>query len=309
MENIRKIKQIVKGMRASDGDGVQLTRIIGSPYLNVLDPFLLLDAFGSDKPQEYIGGFPAHPHRGFETVTYMMAGKMRHKDSAGNEGVIESGGIQWMSAGKGIIHSEMPEQEDGLLAGFQLWVNLPAKYKMMQPNYQEHSSRDIPVESTADGISIKVIAGDTINGTKGIIKNPFVDPTYWDVNLEKGKTLNEALTKDHNAFVYVIEGSIIVGSEDSDQPNGDHDIYHGDGATDAQTSKKRQGSIRKLDKGQLAVLTQGELVQLSAVSDSRFLLIAGRPLNEPIERAGPFVMNTKAEIQQAFHDYQSGQFG
>lgn len=309
MENIRKIKQIVKGMRASDGDGVQLTRIIGSPYLNVLDPFLLLDAFGSDKPQEYIGGFPAHPHRGFETVTYMMAGKMRHKDSAGNEGVIESGGIQWMSAGKGIIHSEMPEQEDGLLAGFQLWVNLPAKYKMMQPNYQEHSSRDIPVESTADGISIKVIAGDTINGTKGIIKNPFVDPIYWDVNLEKGKTLNEVLTKDHNAFVYVIEGSIIVGSEDSDQPNGDHDIYHGDGATDAQTSKKRQGSIRKLDKGQLAVLTQGELVQLSAVSDSRFLLIAGRPLNEPIERAGPFVMNTKAEIQQAFHDYQSGQFG
>lgn len=309
MENIRKIKQIVKGMRASDGDGVQLTRIIGSPYLNVLDPFLLLDAFGSDKPQEYIGGFPAHPHRGFETVTYMMAGKMRHKDSAGNEGVIESGGIQWMSAGKGIIHSEMPEQEDGLLAGFQLWVNLPAKYKMMQPNYQEHSSRDIPVESTADGISIKVIAGDTINGTKGIIKNPFVDPIYWDVNLEKGKTLNEVLTKDHNAFVYVIEGSIIVGSEDSDQPNGDQDIYHGDGATDAQTSKKRQGSIRKLDKGQLAVLTQGELVQLSAVSDSRFLLIAGRPLNEPIERAGPFVMNTKAEIQQAFHDYQSGQFG
>ncbi len=284
MENIRKTKQIVRGMRASDGDGVQLTRIIGSPYLNVLDPFLLLDAFGSDKPQDYIGGFPPHPHRGFETVTYMMAGKMRHKDSVGNEGVIESGGIQWMSAGKGIIHSEMPEQEDGLLAGFQLWVNLPAEHKMMQPNYQEHPSSDISVESTHEGISIKVIAGNTVQGTKGIIENPFVDPTYWDVNLKQGKTLNEVLPKDHNAFVYVIEGAIIVGSEEI------------------------QGNSEKLESGQLAVLTQGENVQFTAASDSRFLLIAGRPLNEPIERAGPFVMNTKAEIQQAFHDYQSGQF-
>jgi redox-sensitive bicupin YhaK (pirin superfamily) len=280
MNKFREINQIVNGMPSSDGDGVQLTRIIGSPSLNFLDPFLLLDAFGSDKPQDYIGGFPPHPHRGFETVTYMMAGKMRHKDNAGNEGVIESGGVQWMSAGKGIIHSEMPEQEQGLLSGFQLWVNLPAEHKMMEPNYQEHSADEIPVESRDDGIQIKVVAGKTSLGTQGVINNPFVDPTYWDVELPSGTSFDEVLPADHNGFVYLIEGEVAIGTQQT-----------------------------KLKKGQLAVLSHGERLSITTNQTSRFLLVAGKPINEPIERAGPFVMNTKAEIQQAFHDYQSGKFG
>lgn len=280
MNKFREIKQIVNGMPSSDGDGVQLTRIIGSPSMNFLDPFLLLDAFGSDKPQDYIGGFPSHPHRGFETVTYMMAGKMRHKDNAGNEGVIESGGVQWMSAGKGIIHSEMPEQEQGLLSGFQLWVNLPAEHKMMEPNYQEHSADEIAVESRDDGTQIRVVAGKTSLGTKGVISNPFVDPTYWDVELPNGTSFDEVLPEGHNGFIYLIEGEVTIGTQQT-----------------------------KLKKGQLAVLSHGERLSITANQTSRFLLVAGKPINEPIERAGPFVMNTKAEIQQAFHDYQSGKFG
>jgi len=279
MKTVREIKQIVNGMKASDGDGVQLTRVIGSPYLNRLDPFLLLDAFGSDKPQDYIGGFPPHPHRGFETVTYMLAGKMRHKDSAGNEGVVEAGGVQWMTAGKGIIHSEMPEQEQGLLAGFQLWVNLPASEKMTEPKYQEKTKQEISVEVREQGVHLSVIAGQTINGTKGVIDNDFVKPTYFDVTLPKDTDFEERLPAGHNAFIYVIEGSLSIGEAND-----------------------------KLEKGQLAVLEAGEEVLVKARSDSRFLFIAGKPLEEPVERAGPFVMNTKQEINQAFSDYQAGQF-
>jgi len=279
MKTVREIKQIVNGMKASDGDGVQLTRVIGSPYLNRLDPFLLLDAFGSDKPQDYIGGFPPHLHRGFETVTYMLAGKMRHKDSAGNEGVVEAGGVQWMTAGKGIIHSEMPEQEQGLLAGFQLWVNLPASEKMTEPKYQEKTKQEISVEVREQGVHLSVIAGQTINGTKGVIDNDFVKPTYFDVTLPKDTDFEERLPAGHNAFIYVIEGSLSIGEAND-----------------------------KLEKGQLAVLEAGEEVLVKARSDSRFLFIAGKPLEEPVERAGPFVMNTKQEINQAFSDYQAGQF-
>lgn len=279
MTSVREVKQIIDGVKASDGDGVQLTRVIGSPYLNQLDPFLLFDAFGSDKPQDYIGGFPPHPHRGFETVTYMLAGKMRHKDSAGNEGVIEAGGVQWMTAGKGIIHSEMPEQIEGLLAGFQLWVNLPAEKKMTAPQYQEKSALDIIEEIRENGARIKVIAGETALGTKGVIKNTFINPTYWDVSLPAAKTFEDSILTGHNAFIYLIEGSVNIGD--------------------------KSGQIQQ---GQLAVLNDGDKIKLTADQQSRFLVIAGKPLNEPVERAGPFVMNTKTEIQQAFADYQNGRF-
>ena len=276
MKSYRGIKQTIKGMPASDGDGVQLTRIIGSPYLNYLDPFLLLDAFGSDKPQDYIGGFPSHPHRGFETVTYMLAGKMRHKDSAGNEGIIERGGVQWMTAGKGIIHSEMPEQEDGLLAGFQLWVNLPASDKMTAPKYQEFSKKEISEEIRDDACKISVIAGETVNGTKGVIINDLISPIYWDIQLNASRFFDDKVALGHNAFVYVIEGELFIENE-------------------------------VLLRGQLAVLDDGSDIKISANENSRFLLIAGKPINEPIARGGPFVMNTNEEIQQAFSDYRQGQ--
>ncbi|PCI69058.1 MAG: quercetin 2,3-dioxygenase [Gammaproteobacteria bacterium] len=288
MKNYRGVKQIIKGMPASDGDGVQLTRIIGTPYLDQLDPFLLLDAFGSDKPQDYIGGFPAHPHRGFETVTYMLDGKMRHKDSAGNDGVIEAGGVQWMTAGSGIIHSEMPEQEDGLLSGFQLWVNLPASHKMATPKYQEFSKEQIPTEIRDEYCSVTVIAGETSLSTKGVIVNEFVKPIYWDINLKKGGRLIDTIPSEHNAFIYVYEGSVSVEKNNDEKQN------------------LQDSNLEEIRKGDLAILENGEKIRVIANSDSRFLLIAGRPLNEPIERAGPFVMNTKQEIQQAFNDYRLG---
>lgn len=277
MDNVREVKQIVNGVKSSDGDGVQLTRIIGSSQLEMLDPFLLFDFFGSDKPQDYIGGFPSHPHRGFETVTYMLAGKMRHQDSAGNSGVIETGGVQWMTAGKGIIHSEMPEQENGLLAGFQLWVNLPASHKMVEPGYQENTASEVPEEISNAHTNIKVIAGTTINGTQGIIKNSLTKPIYWDVHLSENSEFLENIPHGHNSFVYLIDGKISIGDNQE-----------------------------VVESGQLAVLQQGDLIKVSSDAASRFLVIAGIPLNEPIARAGPFVMNTDAEIQQAFADYQSG---
>lgn len=277
MNKVRTVIQIIKGMPCSDGDGVQLIRIIGSPYLNMLDPFLLLDAFGSDKPQDYIGGFPSHPHRGFQTVTYMLTGKMRHKDSAGNEGVIEAGGVQWMSAGKDIIHSEMPEQEQGLLAGFQLWVNLPATNKMSEPKYQEYSADEIPIETRSSSISLKVIAGRTRQGTYGVIKDLATDPIYWDVSHLRASEFEDRIATGHNAFIYVIEGEISI-----------------------------TGSDQILNRGQLAVLSDGESVSISSNDKSRYLIVAGKPLNEPVERVGPFVMNTRKEIDQAFSDYQTG---
>jgi len=283
MKTYRGIKQIIKGMAASDGDGVQLTRIIGTPFLKHLDPFLLLDAFGSDKPQDYIGGFPSHPHRGFETVTYMIEGKMRHKDSTGNEGVIEAGGVQWMTAGKGIVHSEMPEQEDGVLAGFQLWVNLPAAHKMDEPKYQEFSKQQIPVEERDKNCRIAVIAGETKSSTKGVIENKYVEPIYWDIQLDDGGSFSDKIPPNHNAFIHIFEGAISIENQNSEH-------------------KK----LEVIEKGDLAILDEGDAISLIANADSRFLLIAGRPLNEPIERAGPFVMNTKQEIQQAFDDYRLG---
>jgi redox-sensitive bicupin YhaK (pirin superfamily) len=277
MNPVREVIQIINGTPTSDGDGVKLTRVIGTQQLNMLDPFLLLDEFGSDRPLDYIGGFPSHPHRGFETVTYMLAGKMRHKDSAGNAGVIEAGGVQWMSAGRGIIHSEMPEQTDGLLAGLQLWVNLPATNKMMKPKYQEHVAKDIPVEVLENEGSITVIAGTTKNNTKGIINNDLVNPTYWDVQLKTNSEFSEEIESKHNAFIYVLNGEIKVGT-----------------------------NHKSLAKGQLGVLSHGQKLSIQSSKASRFVVIAGKPLNEPVARGGPFVMNTKQEILDAFADYNNG---
>jgi len=274
----REVNRILSGVPAADGDGVQLTRIIGHHGLSELDPFLLLDHFGSDKPQDYIGGFPPHPHRGFETVTYMLAGKMRHEDSAGHSGVIEAGGVQWMTAGRGIIHSEMPEQECGLLSGFQLWVNLPAKHKMITPRYQERSANEIPVESLEYG-KVIVIAGKTDQGTKGVIENHFVEPLYLDVHLRSGGQFSQTIPSTSNAFIYVYQGRVTVGE---------------------------QKSIVK--QNELAILGAGDRALFSTDEESRFILIAGKPLNEPIVRAGPFVMNSEAEIVKAFTDYRSGKF-
>jgi len=281
--NNRSISQLVKGMATSDGAGVQLTRMIAQSELPMLDPFLLLDAFRSDKPDDYLAGFPSHPHRGFETVTYMLAGKMRHKDNAGNEGVIAAGGIQWMTAGKGVIHSEMPEQEDGLLEGFQLWINLPAAHKMDQPRYQENALEQIPVEKRENGVEIRVIAGETSMGTRGPVVQPLTEPLYLDVSIPAGGRFTETLPVTHNAFVQVINGPL-----------------HATGSN---------GQNIQLQRDDLRVLSKGDEITLHAADTPvRLLLIAGKPLNEPVARGGPFVMNTREEIQQAFRDYEQGRF-
>ena len=287
----RTLIKIFSGIDTADGDGVKLTRIIGSPQLNMLDPFLLLDCFASDQVQDYIGGFPEHPHRGFETVTYLLNGKMRHKDNAGNEGIIEPGGVQWMTAGRGILHSEMPEQEDGLLQGFQLWVNLPRSAKMTAPRYQEYAPDTIAVEQLAGGGIIKVIAGKTDQGTLGPVINDYVFPTYMDISLPAGSSFSQAITQGHNAFIYLLEGEVIIEGDNESQ--------------DIITSNDPQTLLAKT----LGILSDGEQVKVTATKQgSRFLLIAGKPLNEPVARGGPFVMNTEAEIQQAFVDYQRGLF-
>lgn len=279
MKNNRELLQTTSGIAASDGDGVKLTRIIGSQELNVLDPFLLLDAFESDNPHDYIGGFPSHPHRGFETVTYLLAGRMRHKDNAGNEGVIEPGGVQWMTAGKGIVHSEMPEQENGLLMGFQLWVNLPAAAKMSEPAYQEFSPDRVPLEQRQNGTLVRVISGTTSEGTRGPVQNSYVKPTYMDVTLPAGADFEQVVGASDNAFIFVTEGNLLIGD-----------------------------SRQHLGHRELGILGEGDQITVSANASARFLLVAGQPLNEPIARGGPFVMNTKAEVMQAFTDYQNGQF-
>ncbi|KAG9391831.1 Pirin [Carpediemonas membranifera] len=269
---------VTNGVLTSDGAGVSLRRMLGAGSVGSLDPLLMLDAFGSDKPQDYIAGFPPHPHRGFETVTYLTAGRMRHKDNAGHEGVIEQGGVQWMTAGRGIIHSEMPEQRDGLLAGFQLWINLPAVSKMTPPAYQEFTAAQIPVE-VRDGMSTKVIAGTTDNGTEGVVKQIATQPLYVDVTLDPNAVYAQTVPEGHAGFVHVIEGSLVN--------------HAGKG----------------LERGQLAVLGDGDHASLRAGdSGARFLLVSGRSLNEPVAWRGPIVMNTQEELYQAFEDYQSGKF-
>ena len=285
---LRVLKQSLSGMETADGAGVKLSRFIGSPQLNRLDPFLLLDSFSSDQAQDYIAGFPEHPHRGFETVTYLLNGRMRHQDSAGHQGVIEPGGVQWMTAARGIVHSEMPEQQDGLLQGFQLWVNLPAAEKMGAPAYQEYSADKIPVEQGDNGERIRVIAGTTDKGTQGPIINRFTDPVYLDVSLPADSQFQQSLPDLHNAFVYIIDGRASVLTSDE---------------------LSKDGLSHSLAQHTLGVLSQGDQVQIKSGAEGvRFLLIAGRPLNEPVARGGPFVMNTQAEVMQAFDDYRRGQF-
>ncbi len=283
IDNPRRITRIITGNETQDGAGVRLTRVFPAGQLSMLDPFLLLDVFHSDDPQDYIAGFPPHPHRGFETVTYLLAGRMRHRDSAGHSGVVKTGGVQWMTAGRGIEHSEMPEQRDGLLKGFQLWVNLPAAQKMAEPSYQELAPEEIPEEVRDNGVKLRVIAGKTTLGTQGNIKKIAADPSYFDVAMPMHAKYHETIPREHNAFIYLISGEVEV--------------------LDAQHSATR------ISDGQLAVLQEGDGVKIRALSDSRLLLIAGRPLNEPIARHGPFVMNTFEEIQQAYRDYNNGAFG
>jgi quercetin 2,3-dioxygenase len=285
-QSTRGVARVVRGMPTSDGAGVRLTRVIGQPRLPDLDPFLMLDEFGTDDPGDYIAGFPEHPHRGFETVTYMLDGRMRHRDNHGHEGVLVPGSVQWMTAGRGIVHSEMPEQQEGRMRGFQLWINLPARDKMTAPKYQEFGPEKIPAADLGSGARVKVLAG-RVAGVTGPIAQPATDPTYLDVELEPGARLSQPLASGHSAFLYVYEGAMRVGTGESAATVGTHE---------------------------LAVLTDGDSVQLEgrepAPGDrgSRAILVAGRPLKEPVAKHGPFVMSTREELIQAFEDYQSGRF-
>ena len=279
----REVTRTVRGMPTSDGAGVKLRRVIGQPELPELDPFLMLDEFGTDSPDDYIAGFPEHPHRGFETVTYMLDGRMRHRDNHGHEGVLVPGSVQWMTAGRGIVHSEMPEQQEGRMRGFQLWLNLPARDKMIQPRYQEFGPERIPVATPAAGVSIKVIAGK-VGSTVGPISQPATDPTYLDVALDAGAQYVHELPRKHAAFMYVYEGSVRV----ADGPRA-----------------------RAVNAGELVVLGEGEEVRLSGHATgyvSRAIVVAGRPLNEPVARYGPFVMNSRDELLQAVEDFRNGKF-
>jgi redox-sensitive bicupin YhaK (pirin superfamily) len=275
----RQVARIVRGHATSDGAGVKLTRVIGQLDLEMLDPFLLLDEFRSDSAGDYIGGFPEHPHRGFETVTYMLAGRMRHGDNQGNSGLLTPGSVQWMTAGRGIVHSEMPEQEDGLMWGFQLWVNLPAKDKMTAPRYQDIAPERIP-EVNLPGVTARVIAGE-FAAAHGPVQDVVTAPVYLDLRLQPGASLNVPLPPGHNAFAYVYEGHAQVGD----------------------------GAGQNLVRGDLGVLSDGAGVQLSAgETPARLILVAGRPLNEPVAKYGPFVMNTPQQIQQAIDDFRGGRF-
>ena len=277
LKAIKSVRRQIRGQETTDGAGVRLTRVIGASQLPQYDPFLLLDDFRSDDPNDYIGGFPPHPHRGFETVTYLVAGCLEHRDNAGHTGLLKAGGVQWMTAGRGVIHSEMPMQENGLLAGFQLWVNLPAEQKMTSPRYQEFDATSIPVEDREGGVVVRVIAGTTSKGTQGPVKNLATPVSYFDISLPAGTVFNESLPQGHNAFVYLIEGELSIDGEG-------------------------------LEPLSLAVLEEGGSVAVVACKQSRLLLVAGKPLNEPVARRGPFVMNNGAELRQAFDDYQAGRF-
>jgi quercetin 2,3-dioxygenase len=274
----RAVTRLVTAMPTSDGAGVSLSRAIGGPKLGELDPFLLLDEIRSDDAAAYMAGFPDHPHRGFETVTYILAGRMRHRDNKGNGGVIETGGVQWMTAGRGIVHSEMPEQEEGLMWGFQLWVNLPAAEKMRQPRYQEFKASDIPELDPAPGVRLRVVAG-RIGEVAGPVTDIAIDPLMLDLRLAPGAGWTAPLAADHAAFAYVYEGTALIAG-------------------------------KEVPRGTLALLGPGDGVRLAAPSTGRagLLLVAGRPIQEPVVRYGPFVMNTREEILQAFQDFEQGLF-
>jgi len=274
---VREVARKVRGMPTSDGAGVRLTRVIGQPALDSFDPFLLLDELRSDDPSDYIEGFPNHPHRGFETVTYMLAGRMRHGDNQGNSGLLGPGSVQWMTAGKGIVHSEIPEQQDGLMWGFQLWVNLPAKDKLTKPRYQDIQGDKVPEVEVGPGARARVLVG-TVDGVKGPVMEVATEPLYFDLHLEPNASYTATLPDGHNAFAYVYQGDAKVGA--------------------AGTGIRAQ---------EMALLTHGASLPVTAgEKGARLIVVAGRPLNEPVARYGPFVMNTVEEIHQAFADYQAG---
>lgn len=282
MTAYRSVLSTHVGHPTSDGAGVRLLRVIGGPGLERFDPFLMLDEFGSENPGDYIAGFPSHPHRGFETITYMLEGRMRHEDHMGHVGLLGSGGVQWMTAGRGVIHSEMPEQQEGTMRGFQLWLNLPAADKLCNPGYRDFAPEEIPSLRTAEGVGVKVIAGrfeDGRIGADGAVQRPQTEPQLFDLQLPAGGQVAPQLAEGLRVMLYVYEGSLGVG--------------------DAPSETSAGHLLRLSDRGALRLHSQG---------GARVLLIAGRPLNEPIVQYGPFVMNSREEIEQALRDYRNGSF-
>ena len=273
-----EIKKIIKAIKASDGAGVKLKRSIGTPEADYIDPFLMLDEFGSENKDDYVAGFPPHPHRGIETVTYMLNGEFEHQDSTGAKGIMASGDVQWMKTGRGIIHSEMPAMKEGKLLGFQLWINMPAKLKKNKPEYLYIKGNELGVHSDEEKI-VKVIAGK-FKKAEGPEKNHNVEPVYFHVNLNEGKEFEYEVPPNHNSFIYILKGELKIGEKS-----------HG-----------------KIGDSNLILLTRGNLLKAKAVKKTEFLFIAGKPIGEPIARGGPFVMNTKAEILEAIQDYNNGTF-
>ena len=273
----RSVEQLIAGQPTSDGAGVKLTRVLTQNLQRRLDPFLMLDAFGSDNPNDYIAGFPDHPHRGFETVTYMIAGRMLHRDSAGHEGLLQNGGVQWMTAGRGVIHSEIPQQEDGVMEGFQLWLNLPGRDKMCAPWYRDFKNADLPQFTTPAGVAVTVIAGSS-HGVAGAVTREATAPLYLDLHLSAGSRFEQALPAGHNAFVYVYRGEVRIAGQ----------------------------AVPLQRMALLANNAVADGVVIEASTDAKALLIAGQPLGEPIAQYGPFVMNTQQELHQAISDMRSG---
>ena len=276
----RTVERLITGQAVSDGAGVKINRVLTQSLQRRLDPFLMLDNFGSDQASDYLAGFPSHPHRGFETVTYMLEGRMRHRDSSGNEGLLTNGGVQWMTAGRGVIHSEMPEQEEGMMSGFQLWLNLPAKDKMRAPWYRGFNGEEVPAFTTANGAKVKVIAGSS-HGVDGAVQREVTEPIYIDIDLPAGASFSQVLPEGHNAFIFTYRGAVRVGDKD-------------------------------VATGKMAILANtagADGVNIHAAEASKLILIAGKPLNEPIAQYGPFVMNTQAEIFAAVEDFRAGKLG
>jgi quercetin 2,3-dioxygenase len=273
----RTVERLVQGRPTSDGAGVKLTRVLTQDLQRRLDPFLMLDAFGTDNPGDYIGGFPDHPHRGFETVTYMLQGRMRHRDSAGNVGLLVPGSVQWMTAGRGVIHSEMPEQQDGAMEGFQLWLNLPAQTKLRDPWYRDIAPTEIP-EVHVDGATVRVIAGVSA-GTAGAMRRETTEPVFVDIHLEAGARFAQGLPAGHNAFVYVYRGAVTIAGR--------------------QVPRQQMAILANTPGADAVVLEAGDV-------PARAIVVAGRPLNEPIAQYGPFVMNSNEQIYQAVEDFRAG---
>ncbi len=275
---VREIAHWFPGRPASDGAGVKLTRLLDPQHARLADPFLMLDEFRSDEPQDYLAGFPPHPHRGFETVTYMIDGRMRHRDNQGNTGDLGPGSVQWMTAARGIVHEEMPQQENGMLWGYQLWVNLPASEKMSAPGYQDIDAQRIPELLRDGGVRVRVIAGE-LDGITGAVSVRPTAPSYFDVALPRGQRFDWSPPTGHTVFVQGVSGQTRIGSQ-----------------------------MRPLRERELVLLGAGERIELTAETDARVLVIAGKPLGEPIAAYGPFVMNNADEIRQAFDDFRSGKF-